>query len=57
MVAKITGAEGVRSDETARRFDDEVSFYPTLAAGKIKRGMVLIFRYKPLRCPGMPEVQ
>jgi dihydroxy-acid dehydratase len=57
-VAKITGAEGVRFDGTARCFDDEKSVYPALAAGEIKPGMVLIFRYQgPKGAPGMPEVQ
>jgi dihydroxy-acid dehydratase len=57
-VAKITGAEGVRFDGTARCFDDENSVYPALAAGEIKPGMVLIFRYQgPKGAPGMPEVQ
>ena len=57
-VAKITGAEGVRFDGTARCFDDESSVYPALAAGEIKPGMVLIFRYQgPKGAPGMPEVQ
>ncbi len=50
-VAKITGAEDVRFDGTARCFDDKVSFYPALAAGKIKPGMVLIFRYQAPRVP------
>ncbi len=57
-VAKITGAEGVRFDGTARCFDDENSLYPALAAGEIKPGMVLIFRYQgPKGAPGMPEVR
>jgi dihydroxy-acid dehydratase len=57
-VAKITGAEGVRFDGTVRCFDDENSLYPALAAGEIKPGMVLIFRYQgPKGAPGMPEVQ
>ena len=57
-VAKITGAEGVRFDGTAQCFDDEVSFYPGLAAGQIKPGTVLIFRYQgPKGAPGMPEVR
>jgi dihydroxy-acid dehydratase len=56
-VAKITGAEGVRFDGTARCFDDENSVYPALAAGEIKPGTVLIFRYQgPKGAPGMPEV-
>ena len=56
-VAKITGAEGVRFDGTARCFDDLDSFYPALAAGEIRPGMVLIFRYQgPKGAPGMPEV-
>ncbi len=50
-VVKITGAEGVRFDGTARCFDDEVSFYPMLAAGKIKPGVVLIFRYPAPKVP------
>jgi dihydroxy-acid dehydratase len=56
-VAKITGAEGVRFDGTARCFDDLNTFYPALAAGEIKPGMVLVFRYQgPKGAPGMPEV-
>ena len=56
-VAKITGAEGVRFDGTARCFDDLDAFYPALAAGKIRSGMVLVFRYQgPKGAPGMPEV-
>ncbi|KAI0278472.1 dihydroxy-acid dehydratase [Russula aff. rugulosa BPL654] len=52
-VAKITGAEGVRFDGTARCFDDENSVYPALAAGEIKPGTVLIFRYQgPKGAPG-----
>jgi len=57
-VAKITGAEGVRFDGTARCFDDLDAFYPALAAGKIRPGMVLVFRYQgPKGAPGMPEVR
>ena len=56
-VAKITGAEGVKFDGPARCFDDEDTFYPALAAGEIRPGMVLIFRYQgPKGAPGMPEV-
>jgi dihydroxy-acid dehydratase len=56
-VAKITGAEGVRFDGTARCFDDLDAFYPALAAGEIRPGMVLVFRYQgPKGAPGMPEV-
>lgn len=56
-VAKITGAEGVRFEGTARCFDDLDGFYPALAAGEIKPGTVLIFRYQgPKGAPGMPEV-
>jgi dihydroxy-acid dehydratase len=56
-VAKITGAEGVRFQGTAVCFDSLDGFYPALAAGKIKPGMVLIFRYQgPKGAPGMPEV-
>jgi len=57
-VAKITGAEGVRFDGTARCFDDLDAFYPALAAGEIWPGMVLVFRYQgPKGAPGMPEVR
>jgi dihydroxy-acid dehydratase len=57
-VAKITGAEGVRFDGTARCFDDLDAFYPALAAGEIRPGMVLVFRYQgPKGAPGMPEVR
>ena len=57
-VAKITGAEGVRFDGAARCFDDLDSFYPALAAGEIRPGMVLVFRYQgPKGAPGMPEVK
>ena len=57
-VAKITGAEGVRFDGTARCFDDLDAFYPALAAGLIRPGMVLVFRYQgPKGAPGMPEVR
>jgi dihydroxy-acid dehydratase len=56
-VAKITGAEGVRFEGTAVCFDSLDGFYPALASGKIKPGMVLIFRYQgPKGAPGMPEV-
>ncbi|KAH9986562.1 dihydroxy-acid/6-phosphogluconate dehydratase [Russula compacta] len=56
-VAKITGAEGVRFQGTARCFDDLDGFYPALAAGEIKPGTVLIFRYQgPKGAPGMPEM-
>ncbi|KAI0297124.1 dihydroxy-acid dehydratase [Russula brevipes] len=56
-VAKITGAEGVRFGGTARCFDDLDTFYPALAAGEIRSGMVLIFRYQgPKGAPGMPEM-
>jgi len=56
-VAKITGAEGVRFDGAARCFDDLDSFYPALAAGEIRPGMVLVFRYQgPKGAPGMPEM-
>jgi dihydroxy-acid dehydratase len=57
-VAKITGAEGVRFDGTALCFDDLDAFYPALAAGEIRPGMVLVFRYQgPKGAPGMPEVR
>lgn len=41
----------------AKCFDSLEPFYPALAAGEIKPGMVLIFRYQgPKGAPGMPEV-
>ncbi|SRR6266404_1362572 len=56
-VAKITGAEGVRFEGFAKCFDNLDGFYPALAAGEIKPGMVLVFRYQgPKGAPGMPEV-
>ena len=56
-VAKITGAEGLRFEGTAVCFDTLDGFYPALAAGKIRPGMVLVFRYQgPRGAPGMPEV-
>ncbi|KAH8990520.1 dihydroxy-acid/6-phosphogluconate dehydratase [Lactarius akahatsu] len=55
-VAKITGAEGVRFQGVAKCFDSLDGFYPALAAGEIKPGMVLVFRYQgPKGAPGMPE--
>ena len=56
-VAKITGAEGVSFQGVAKCFDNLDGFYPALAAGEIKAGMVLVFRYQgPKGAPGMPEV-
>ncbi|KAA1476076.1 dihydroxy-acid dehydratase [Dentipellis sp. KUC8613] len=56
-VAKLTGAEGVRFEGTAKCFDSLDGFYPALSAGEIKPGMVLIFRYQgPKGAPGMPEM-
>ena len=56
-VAKITGAEGVTFQGVAKCFDSLDGFYPALAAGEIKPGMVLVFRYQgPKGAPGMPEV-
>jgi dihydroxy-acid dehydratase len=56
-VAKITGAEGVMFQGVAKCFDSLDGFYPALAAGEIKPGMVLVFRYQgPKGAPGMPEV-
>ncbi|KAH9176337.1 dihydroxy-acid/6-phosphogluconate dehydratase [Lactarius sanguifluus] len=56
-VAKITGAEGVRFQGVAKCFDSLDGFYPALAAGEIKPGMVLVFRYQgPKGAPGMPEM-
>ena len=56
-VAKITGAEGVRFQGVGKCFDSLDGFYPALAAGEIRPGMVLVFRYQgPKGAPGMPEV-
>jgi len=56
-VAKLTGKEGSRFEGTAKCFDSLDGFYPALAAGEIKPGMVLIFRYQgPKGAPGMPEM-
>ncbi|TFY77550.1 hypothetical protein EWM64_g6462 [Hericium alpestre] len=56
-VAKLTGAEGGRFEGTAKCFDSLDGFYPALAAGEIKPGTVLIFRYQgPKGAPGMPEM-
>jgi len=56
-VAKFTGAEGLRFEGTAKCFDTLDGFYPALAAGEIKAGTVVIFRYQgPKGAPGMPEM-
>ncbi|KAF8348290.1 dihydroxy-acid and 6-phosphogluconate dehydratase [Amanita rubescens] len=56
-VAKLTGKEGSRFEGTAKCFDSLDGFYPALAAGEIKPGMILIFRYQgPKGAPGMPEM-
>ncbi|EGO00112.1 hypothetical protein SERLA73DRAFT_180554 [Serpula lacrymans var. lacrymans S7.3] len=56
-VAKLTGKEGLRFTGVAKCFDSLENFYPSLAAGEIKPGTVLIFRYQgPKGAPGMPEM-
>ncbi|KAI5123692.1 hypothetical protein M0805_001720 [Coniferiporia weirii] len=56
-VAKLTGKEGLRFEGTAKCFDSMDGFYPALAAGEIKPGTIVIFRYQgPKGAPGMPEV-
>ncbi|ETW80852.1 hypothetical protein HETIRDRAFT_434768 [Heterobasidion irregulare TC 32-1] len=56
-VAKLTGKEGARFEGVAKCFDNLDGFYPALAAGEIKPGTVLIFRYQgPKGAPGMPEM-
>ncbi|KII92733.1 hypothetical protein PLICRDRAFT_37534 [Plicaturopsis crispa FD-325 SS-3] len=56
-VAKLTGKEGLRFEGVAKVFDEESLFYPALAAGEIKPGMVTIIRYQgPKGAPGMPEM-
>lgn len=57
-VAKLTGKEGLSFEGEAICFDSlDAGFYPALEAGKIKPGMVVIFRYQgPKGAPGMPEM-
>ncbi|KAJ6587169.1 dihydroxy-acid/6-phosphogluconate dehydratase [Mycena vulgaris] len=56
-VAKLTGKEGSYFEGTAKCFDSLDTFFPSLEAGEIKPGMVLIFRYQgPKGGPGMPEM-
>nr|GAT44629.1 dihydroxy-acid dehydratase [Mycena chlorophos] len=56
-VAKLTGKEGARFEGTAKCFDSLDTFFPSLEAGEITAGMVLIFRYQgPKGAPGMPEM-
>jgi len=56
-VAKITGKEGSRFEGVAKCFDTVDEFFPALANGEVKGGMVLIFRYQgPKGAPGMPEM-
>lgn len=56
-VAKLTGKEGLRFEGVAKCFDNMDGFYPALAAGEIKPGTVVIFRYQgPKGAPGMPEM-
>ena len=45
MVKKITGAESIRFNGTARCFNNENSVYLRLMADEIKPGIALIFRY------------
>ncbi|KAL5485349.1 hypothetical protein ACEPAI_7991 [Sanghuangporus weigelae] len=57
-VAKLTGKEGLYFEGIAKCFDNIDDFYPSLAAGEIKPGTVVIFRYQgPKGAPGMPEVK
>ncbi|KAJ7072082.1 dihydroxy-acid/6-phosphogluconate dehydratase [Mycena amicta] len=56
-VAKLTGKEGAKFEGTAKCFDSLDTFFPSLEAGEIKPGTVLIFRYQgPKGAPGMPEM-
>ncbi|THH09401.1 hypothetical protein EW145_g2054 [Phellinidium pouzarii] len=56
-VAKLTGKEGLHFEGMAKCFDSMDGFYPALAAGEIKPGTVVIFRYQgPKGAPGMPEM-
>ncbi|PAV18823.1 dihydroxy-acid dehydratase [Pyrrhoderma noxium] len=56
-VAKLTGKEGLHFEGVAKCFDSLDGFYPALAAGEIKPGTVVIFRYQgPKGAPGMPEM-
>ncbi|MFT5752031.1 MAG: dihydroxy-acid dehydratase [Flavobacteriales bacterium] len=56
-VAKITGKEGVRFRGSARVFNGEFEANDGIAAGKVKKGDVVVIRYEgPQGGPGMPEM-
>lgn len=56
-VAKITGKEGVRFRGSARVFNGEFETNAGIAAGKVKKGDVVVIRYEgPQGGPGMPEM-
>ena len=56
-VAKITGKEGTVFRGRANVFDSEEAMLTALAAGKIRKGDVVVIRYEgPKGGPGMPEM-
>jgi dihydroxy-acid dehydratase len=56
-VAKITGKEGLHFTGTAKVFNSEYEANDGIAAGKVKKGDVVVIRYEgPKGGPGMPEM-
>lgn len=56
-VAKITGKEGLHFKGTAKVFNSEYEANDGIAAGKVKKGDVVVIRYEgPKGGPGMPEM-
>lgn len=56
-VAKITGKEGLHFTGSAKVFDSEYEANDGIAAGKVKKGDVVVIRYEgPKGGPGMPEM-
>ncbi len=56
-VAKITGKEGEYFEGPAVVFDNEFQVIDGIAAGKVKKGNVVVIRYEgPKGAPGMPEM-
>ncbi|QED36461.1 dihydroxy-acid dehydratase [Antarcticibacterium arcticum] len=56
-VAKITGKEGLHFTGSAKVFNSEYETNDGIAAGKVKKGDVVVIRYEgPKGGPGMPEM-
>ncbi|MCM4160233.1 dihydroxy-acid dehydratase [Antarcticibacterium sp. W02-3] len=56
-VAKITGKEGLHFTGSAKVFNGEYEANDGIAAGKVKKGDVVVIRYEgPKGGPGMPEM-